>query len=514
MKLNKGRLTLFLLLMQLATNCLAQIKDVKWEVWQDHPCYKGISVSVLNMGYSKEAGGYLWGVGFKNNYAIPVSFEFFLTIGTERWKGSRSVFKLKPGKTFTDGGDVFTGNLYKTASAEWNVEIGKVCFEGMKCGGAVECYADCDAVQWKPNQQCEPTDKDNNSAMEGGVWQSKNLSKLNIYKLKEAVVAIDLQSKYQIADIFKQISTNAYRRTYSTMQGNLIYLNAKTIDYFWDSCCHTYYNPVSRFSFDLSEWVYDRDKTWKYTMIKNDEGLMMLDIEGGFGQFYKKISANEFGRDSLNWVFTDANHMKLGNKGLTFHRVAVKKQNKKVLTGKATSSPTDCIWQSESNNQPYRIKKEGDVLLFGDVNGNFGAFDPRFGYRKVSEDIYQRIDGHSTWTINFLSSTRYSTSVNGSLSGYANCISLMDNADEWVNVKNNYSIKLVMTDGGVLCNVSGYTIFYPATSSNTYQWSDRPCNPDCYKTVIRMTGTNSFSVEYTNLSGQVNQTDEFVRKKK
>jgi hypothetical protein len=136
-------------------NILAQSPG-NWGNWETMPCYQGISVSIVNMGYSKSAGGYLWGIRLKNNYATPVTLKYRLSIGEKNTsqEGGDAVWKLKPGDIWTDGNDKFTAKLYQSSSTESNCYIWNVSF-----GDVSNCFAGCDVVKAKENQQCPVASK-------------------------------------------------------------------------------------------------------------------------------------------------------------------------------------------------------------------------------------------------------------------------------------------------------------------------------------------------------------------
>jgi hypothetical protein len=127
-----------------------------WGNWETMPCYQGITVSIVNMGHSKSAGGYLWGIRLKNNYATPVTFRYRLSVGEKNTsqEGGDVVWKLKPGEVWTDGRDKFTAKLYQSPSTETNCYIWSVSF-----GDVSNCYAGCDVVKGKENQQCPVANK-------------------------------------------------------------------------------------------------------------------------------------------------------------------------------------------------------------------------------------------------------------------------------------------------------------------------------------------------------------------
>jgi hypothetical protein len=155
---NKNILIAVISLLLFVSNSRAQIRDVKWEPFLQHPCYKGLSVSVLNMGWSNDVKTYLWGVRIKNNYNTAVSFRYLLDVGDEKKNLTKNyyeaAYRLKPGDSLTNGDDALRGIIFKTSSSEWTVMIGDVCFDGMRCGGEDDCYADCDVVARKVNQPC------------------------------------------------------------------------------------------------------------------------------------------------------------------------------------------------------------------------------------------------------------------------------------------------------------------------------------------------------------------------
>lgn len=148
---------IILLLLYYATS--AQLKDVKWTAPETHPCFYGLSISVLNMGYQKDPNSHLWGIRITNKYRKTVTLRYKLIVGGEGQAGNGGViWKLKPGDTWTDGGDVFTGNMFKTPANDWKAAIWQVCFDGINCGGPNECYADCDRINGNENQPCDAKD--------------------------------------------------------------------------------------------------------------------------------------------------------------------------------------------------------------------------------------------------------------------------------------------------------------------------------------------------------------------
>jgi hypothetical protein len=142
-------------LLMMISNLLFAQKDVKWTEPQPHPCFYGLKISVLNMGYQEAPKAYLWGIRITNNYRKTVTFRYRLVVGSESKSGDGVAWKLKPGATWTDGGDVFTGNMFQSPSANWKLTVSQVCFDGENCGGPNECYAECDRIQGNEYQPCD-----------------------------------------------------------------------------------------------------------------------------------------------------------------------------------------------------------------------------------------------------------------------------------------------------------------------------------------------------------------------
>lgn len=157
----------------------------KWGPWETSTCYQGISFSVLNMGFSKNAGGYLWGIRFKNNYPAPLQFKYKMTIGEESKtkQGYWQIKKIKPGEVWTEGKDAQSAKMYNSSSGEYFVYFDYVCFGDINCWEDGKCYAECDEESGKPNQPCGFASADKKTAnikseeedtlyLKEGKWQS------------------------------------------------------------------------------------------------------------------------------------------------------------------------------------------------------------------------------------------------------------------------------------------------------------------------------------------------------
>ncbi|HUR66112.1 MAG TPA: hypothetical protein VMZ03_07145 [Chitinophagaceae bacterium] len=515
---------LLLLLLLLSISVIGQFRDVKWEPWQAMPCFQGISVSVLNMGYGKEAGGYLWGIRIRNDYNTPVRVNYKLTIGEENKvaTGFMTSGLLKKGDVWTDGGDVFTANLFKSSSKEYFVALDKVCFDGFKCGGNDECYADCDALKGVPNQSCGFNDnaavKNKPLSIETGIWTDGNPgSTIKLIKIEEGIIFLEKEEGGS-AWLYKTISPGHYRIRYfggdSSNHADLLIADKHNIDHYRFNYHQNHYKFTSPLITERSDWAEDGYENTKRAIIKTENGLFVCYDIGYSVMYYPKSGTNEFkDKEGIGYEFigNDQMHFLPRNdpKGFYYHKA--KKQNKRSFAGKVNSNIGDCIWQSERNNQKFKIKIASDGIYMAALDADFGSTPSWPG---AGNGIYEAHNGHTTIQLRFVNDKRYGVSYNGGSPDYFNCISDLENADEWVHVRDKYAVKIIEQEGGVLFNGSGNIILFTTIAKDTYQASDRPCTPDCYKTIIHFTGKDSFTVQYTNLQGQVNQTDEFVRKKK
>ena len=128
------------------------------------------------MGYNKDNKAYYWGVRIQNNYDKPVTFRYLLSVGGEKENATKNnyqvAWKLPNESIHTDGGDAFTADKFKSPSDDWVVKIGELCFDGMRCGGEDDCYADCDVVQKKINQPCglkDATEQETNNEQDSYI---------------------------------------------------------------------------------------------------------------------------------------------------------------------------------------------------------------------------------------------------------------------------------------------------------------------------------------------------------
>lgn len=113
-----------------------------WGPWTTDPCFKGIKISVKNLGYDKSTKSYWWNVRFKNNYNRLVHFNFRFEIDGE--SAINGLWSLNAGTMQT-----FTSVPYKSDKAVGKSFVTNVCFNEnyMMCGSrstSETCYAECD----------------------------------------------------------------------------------------------------------------------------------------------------------------------------------------------------------------------------------------------------------------------------------------------------------------------------------------------------------------------------------
>lgn len=333
--MNKKKCLLFILatfiLMMQQIRADAQLTNVNWSQPINHPCYKGLSISVSNMGWSDDVKAYLWGVRIINNYDIPVSFRYLLTVGNEKKSLATNYFaaawKLKPGDTLTDGGNVFTANIYKDPSADWTLMIGDVCFDGMRCGAPDNCFADCDVQFRKPNQLCglsasaplnAPDNKIEPSAAGGtqtGPAKEKeetpNIGETSNWKRDDETVEVNMgkteegiywkRKKDKQYSFFKKSSDGSYMFKAGTDTYSLKFASAAKVGFYKNNVLENYYTLDGEED-DGSSKVRSGlwSKSFSNAMVRitvTKDGLTYHYINNSSDDgspFYKRISATEY----------------------------------------------------------------------------------------------------------------------------------------------------------------------------------------------------------------------------
>lgn len=143
------KLLLFFFAIASSANCFSQ----EWSEWKSFDCHPALYYSFANYGYSKDAGGYLWGVRFKNGYTSSLSFAYKINIGEKVDVKNKNTFlvtpEIEPGGIFTDGGSMFTAHLFQNPSSNAEIAGDDVCFNRAQCA-YYRCFARCD--QGSPRQ--------------------------------------------------------------------------------------------------------------------------------------------------------------------------------------------------------------------------------------------------------------------------------------------------------------------------------------------------------------------------
>lgn len=142
---------LFSMLVVISTKVDAQ-STLTWTDFEKvGDCFKGISVSYYRHPYMNKKDEFVWGVRFKNEYPVNVSFSYDLTVGKEKYPsiGFNVTSTIKTGEIFSE-----TMILIKSKEEVPEIGITKVCFDNSKDCGKNGCYGKCDITPGRPNQPC------------------------------------------------------------------------------------------------------------------------------------------------------------------------------------------------------------------------------------------------------------------------------------------------------------------------------------------------------------------------
>ena len=316
-----------------------------WSTPKMHPCYQGISISVVNFG-SDNRGGYSWGIKFFNDkYQTPVSFKYKLSIGEkitskDAWL---AVWKLGNGKSHSDAHDKSTAWTYQSSSEEWFVYLWDVCFDGMQCGGADECFAECDKVEGKENQLCGLSDQykptpgsnqlsllsgnasapvvDHNAEAAKGTaskWLTDNKEdELQIVKTEDGLLVKRKGEKD--FKLYKKIGDKTYRLEEGKEFFIIKYSSDNKFGYWNTGVLENYYSLVAEEEVGAGKvrsgiWTGGTGGNVKITVQENGLIYHSINSVDDGSPFYKKISATEYRRDNAD--------------GITFCTLKLKEDNK------------------------------------------------------------------------------------------------------------------------------------------------------------------------------------------
>ena len=150
---------IFLLIVILFSNKII-LAQKKW-VFENQPCFNQIKVAIINHGYSKDAGGYLWGVAVKNTSSKSLQVSYRLIIGGESYAGGgfQVTRYLSPGEVWEDGGSLFTALLFKSNSTSYNLIVKDLCYQGDDCFkiGFIGCNGERVGAKENSNSSSNPS---------------------------------------------------------------------------------------------------------------------------------------------------------------------------------------------------------------------------------------------------------------------------------------------------------------------------------------------------------------------
>ena len=424
-----------------STNSQAQ-EPGDWTEPKDHPCYQGIKISVANMGQSKDPVGYRWGIRFFNaKYNLPVSFKYKLSIGEkvsskEEWK-SVSIGK---GDNYSDAHDKFTAWIYPSSSETWYVYIWDVCFDGMRCGGEDECFAECDKTAGKENQLCglseeyKPTPGANQpSLLEGTAvapeeepdedkgpadkWEADDKTgELQVIKKEDGLlVKLGGEKEYRF---FKKIGDKTYRHEAGKDFDIIKFSTDDKFSYWHNGELQNHYTLVTE---DDGESKV-RSGIWtkglsnaKVKITVTKEGLTYHSINSvdDGSPFFKRVSSTEYrlyDRDgilfnaltlkedgTLHYTFTDKPDSYVKIAELVF--LSAEEEEKPTNEEDKYSFKGTTIWK-------YAFyEKESDIIVTAQINGGLielvelGWPSPnihiaKLPYKRVAPDKYQEFVNH------------------------------------------------------------------------------------------------------------------------
>lgn len=518
----------------------AQQLNAPWTVWKDHSCYKGLSISVKNMGFNKDNQSYYWGVRIKNNYSTSVSFRYLLSVGGEKENATKNEYKvsgkIKPGGIWTDGGDVFTANMFKSASDNWMVMIGEVCFEGMKCGGTNNCYADCDKVEKKINQPCglESTSKNDpllTDDFKDGIYTSCSGT-------DDPVVLINMKDYVELQRdgkryLFFKKGKGLYNLSESwtlefSSEGKMFetFKDATNLKKILERRCFTHSNSATNKDKIKNGMFISPGGKDTVTIEKSAGGLFFSRGKNRF--FLKQTGENQYEIKDVNngtTQFTFLNetsftfsHTKDGTKRDFGNYTHVSSFNPKpVTTVVKEAKGSDEWWPHGTAFGPIKVKIDGGGLHFIDEWGNAGD-----RFTKVSEKEYRFVrqvyDGDVlTYTVKFIndftfhsisaSAKYYTTTTTYTKASFAD-----DPRVKKYRTESKHLMLIGITEDGLYeVHKSMRTIrYYKKIAEGTYQYTDRPCQPECYKATYYVISATTLKAEYTNLKGEVNLTEKLV----
>jgi len=447
----------------------AQIRDVVWSNPIKHPCYKGLTISVLNMGWSNDTKTYLWGVRIKNNYSTAVSFRYLLTVGNEKKDATINYFdaayKLKPGDTVFNGANVVTGIIFNDPSPDWTVIVGNVCFDGMRCGGSDNCYADCDVSERKINQACglssstspnDPINEIEPSAASGTQTASSKkeeektgMGETTNWLRDDKKVEIEM-SKTEKGIYWRRKGDKEYTYFFKVPGGNYRYENEKVfyllqfvsetkVNFLDNGAAINYYTllaaDVEAKNDDFaisnnSEWKISSSNNARHIITLTHDGLIRCEKGVPSGSFYKKISEKEYekvlpnGRKLIHEFINSAKFVLKNNKP----GEETRETNFELITSEASESKIKNLVQSvpsidingKWNYNGINLYNELNLIINGDLllatfsfpgySTNTPAAYKNLPYKKIHQYFYTYYTDTTKSILRYLNDTTVSIS--------------------------------------------------------------------------------------------------------
>lgn len=440
-------------------------KDVKWTEPLAHPCFYGLKISVLNMGYQEAPKAHLWGIRITNNYRKAVTFRYRLVVGSESKSGDGVAWKLKPGATWTDGGDVFTGNMFQSSSANWKLTVLQVCFEGENCGGPNECYAECDRIQGNEYQPCD-----------GKYDPSKNQQSADVTGTAQAPEGQKADKGYSGA---------------------------------------------------FTEWRQE-GKDVKLTIGQDNNGIYWKKNANEPPVLFKNIRQGtyryEVGTDFFIIRFESDNRISFWNNG-SLVGYFTKPEEKKNETVKKEEPKKPTVSEnkvSSAGNELTTIEGEywpsGTAfipLVVKITNGGISISEP---YNLTNVSYWSRINNleyQSQFNQAILKFINSNTFRNGNAT-YSKA-SLWSKTEKWINnnpANTNDYLMLYIDNEGLHEMYPSLSYFAQKVGTGIYRRSENPEYPNYRAVIYKITSPTTLTIEYTNTNGQVDATKFYTKASK
>lgn len=511
--------------------------EPKWTDPVSHPCYKGLKISVVNMGYL--AGNYHWGVSISNNYQSTVSFRYKLIVGGKGTNYYGVAFRLKYGEKHTEGTSFFNGISFDNPSADWVVAITDVCFDGSTCGGPNECYADCDAVDGKENQQCDATGNQPGTKREPALMSGTALApggkKVDAgYKGEFAewmqegrdiklTIGQDTSGIYwkKKADEPPVLFTNIRPGTYRYEKGSdffIIRFESENRISFWNNGSLVGY-------FKRPEAVANKGKGFLVPSGDWSPASKLEVVNGGIrfkagdimaAKFYKQISPNEY-----KWSDPDGVHYCIlkavadkkleqtcGGASGSFgagHFEYLEKNKSEPIVKNETVSIEGEYWPSGTAFEPVKIK-----IINGGISLKNDSYYGESLWTKVSSNEYQSQDNRAN-KITFINANTFRLGI----ATYSKAL-LWPKAEKWINndpAQNDQKRMLYIDNDGLhemsytAFSTGGYqklSYFHQKISTDVYEKQDRSRR-------YKITSPTSLTYEYLDIYGNVVKSEYYTK---